>query len=44
MKTFTLAFFQRHGKEGGSSTSDAKATAARINGKKGGRPKKDGKR
>jgi hypothetical protein len=40
VKTFTLAFFKRHGKQGGSSTSKAKAAAARINGRKGGRPKK----
>jgi hypothetical protein len=40
MKTFTLAFFQRTGKRGGSATSKAKAEAARINGRKGGRPKK----
>jgi hypothetical protein len=40
MKTFALAFFQRTGKKGGSSTSKAKADAARINGRKGGRPKK----
>lgn len=30
------------GKKGGSSTSKAKAKAARENGKKGGRPRKDG--
>jgi len=31
------------GKKGGSATSAAKAAAARKNGKKGGRPRKDGK-
>lgn len=41
MKTFTLAFFQRTGKKGGSAKSKAKAAAARINGRKGGRPRKD---
>ena len=30
----------RLGKRGGLSTSDAKKTAARLNGAKGGRPKK----
>lgn len=38
MKTFTLEFFKKHGKRGGSKRSAAKATAARENGKKGGRP------
>jgi hypothetical protein len=32
------------GRKGGSVTSKAKAAAARKNGKRGGRPKKDGKR
>jgi hypothetical protein len=31
------------GKKGGSATSKAKAEAARRNGKKGGRPRKEGK-
>jgi len=39
MKTFTLAFFQKAGKVGGSAKSKAKAAAARKNGLKGGRPK-----
>jgi hypothetical protein len=43
MKTFTLAFFQKAGKRGGSSKSKAKAAAARANGRKGGRPPKEHK-
>jgi hypothetical protein len=39
MKTFTLDFFRKAGKVGGSSKSKAKAAAARKNGLKGGRPK-----
>jgi hypothetical protein len=39
MKTFTLDFFRRAGKVGGSSKSKAKAAAARKNGLKGGRRK-----
>lgn len=39
MKTFSLAFFQKAGKRGGSAKSEAKATAARENGKLGGRPR-----
>jgi hypothetical protein len=39
MKTFSLEFFQKHGKRGGSNRSAAKATAARENGKQGGRPR-----
>jgi general stress protein YciG len=36
-------FLSEIGKKGGSVTSKAKAEAARKNGKKGGRPKKEGK-
>jgi hypothetical protein len=32
--------FARWGKEGGQATSKEKAKAARLNGKKGGRPRK----
>jgi ssDNA-binding Zn-finger/Zn-ribbon topoisomerase 1 len=34
------AYLSAQGKRGGAVTSEAKATAARENGKKGGRPKK----
>lgn len=34
------AYLAKLGRKGGSSTSDAKAEAARINGRKGGRPPK----
>jgi hypothetical protein len=34
------AWLQQIGKKGGSSKSKAKAKAARLNGRKGGRPKK----
>ena len=40
MKSFSLTFFQKTGKVGGSAKSRAKAEAARKNGKKGGRPRK----
>jgi hypothetical protein len=40
MKKFTVAFFQRCGKQGGSAKSKAKVEASRKNGAKGGRPKK----
>lgn len=36
-----LTMFQQIGKKGGSVCSDAKAEAARLNGKKGGRPRKN---
>ncbi|NEP45488.1 MAG: DUF2442 domain-containing protein [Okeania sp. SIO2H7] len=36
----TKAWMQQMGQKGGQSTSEAKASAARKNGKKGGRPKK----
>jgi hypothetical protein len=39
MKSFSLTFFQKTGKIGGSAKTKAKAEAARKNGKKGGRPK-----
>jgi hypothetical protein len=42
MKSFTLAFFQKAGKRGGSAKTKAKAAAARANGKLGGRPRKKG--
>ena len=35
--------FARWGKLGGQATSDEKAKAARLNGKKGGRPRKKAK-
>lgn len=36
----TQAWMQELGRRGGHATSTAKATAARLNGKKGGRPAK----
>lgn len=36
--------FARWGKQGGQATSTEKAKAARLNGKKGGRPGKKAKR
>jgi hypothetical protein len=36
--------FARWGKEGGQATSKEKAKAARLNGQKGGRPRKKAKR
>lgn len=36
-----VALGRRGGKVGGKSTSDAKRAAARLNGSKGGRPKKE---
>jgi len=36
-------YLAKIGKKGGSATSKAKAEAARLNGKKGGRPRKEGK-
>lgn len=36
--------FARWGKQGGEATSKQKAEAARLNGKKGGRPRKKAKR
>lgn len=38
-RNFITEYLRRIGKRGGESTSDAKAAAARENGKKGGRPK-----
>jgi hypothetical protein len=42
-KHFTLEFFQKTGKQGGSATTKAKVAAARRNGKRGGRPRKKAK-
>jgi hypothetical protein len=39
MKTFSLAFFQRHGRKGGLAKSANKKAASAKNGKLGGRPK-----
>ena len=39
-----LRMFARWGKQGGEATSKRKAEAARLNGKKGGRPRKKAKR
>lgn len=38
-KVFTLEFFRRHGRIGGSKKSRRKTEAVRANGKKGGRPR-----
>ena len=38
-----LKMFARWGKQGGQATSNEKAKAARLNGKKGGRPRKKAK-
>ena len=38
-----LKMFARWGKQGGQATSAEKAKAARLNGKKGGRPRKKAK-
>jgi hypothetical protein len=38
-KNPVAAYLARMGRKGGKATSDAKAAAARANGKKGGRPK-----
>ncbi len=40
---FSLEFFQKTGRQGGKAKSKAKAVAARLNGAKGGRPKKSKK-
>ena len=40
-KSFTLEFFQKAGRQGGKAKSTAKAAAARENGRKGGKPRKD---
>ena len=40
VKHFTLEFFQKTGQQGGKAKTQAKADAARQNGKRGGRPKK----
>lgn len=39
-KELTLAQFQEWGRKGGKKKSARKAAAAKVNGKKGGRPKK----
>ena len=38
--TFSREFFQKSGRQGGKAKSKAKAAAARLNGAKGGRPRK----
>jgi len=39
-KEIIAAYFSKMGKKGGKATTDAKRTASRENGKKGGRPRK----
>ena len=39
MNTTVSKYLSQLGKKGGTAKSDAKAEAARLNGKKGGRPK-----
>ena len=44
MDSAVAKYLKKIGRKGGSVRSKAKAEAARANGKKGGRPRKDGKR